>query len=115
VEFNKDVDFKTLRLVVREKIFHAEYAGMDDIWLIGKHRAYISLAELQAIVDDIMRLCPEKTQRRKTAIVVDQGLTEAIFKLLSKGIERLFPFECRVFNTLEEAEEWLGVAKSKVA
>jgi hypothetical protein len=52
---------------------------------------------------------------KKTAIVVEPGLTQAIMKLLADGLRNQLSIDCRTFNRLEDALEWIGPAQSKVA
>lgn len=115
VEFQEDFDFFTIEAIIRDETRLAEYAGMNDIWLIGKHRSLLTLDELETMATDFKCMCPQDASREKTAIVVEQGLTEAIVELWIKELAKKVPFEIRIFHTLEEAEDWLGVVESKVA
>jgi hypothetical protein len=60
-------------------------------------------------------MCPRNAKRQKTAIVIETGLTEAIVLLWIKESAHRVPFDCRVFYTLKEAEEWIGTSVSKMA
>lgn len=115
VTFEDDFTYSTIRTIIRHETLLPQYTRMDDVWLIGKHQALITLGDLETMVADFKCMCPRNASRKKTAIVVDQGLTEAIVLLWIKQSEARMPFTCRVFHTLQEAESWLGVAESKVA
>ena len=87
---------------------------MNDIWWVGRHRALVTLGDLETMVADLRERCPRDATRKKTAIVVDQGLTEAILKLWVKAAGNRIPFKLWVFHTLEEAEAWLCIPPLKV-
>ena len=115
VRFKANFTCNDLRIIIRHELLVPECAHMNDIWLIGKHHAQISMGELLSIIDDFKHLHPKHAEGKKTAIVVEQGLTEAIMQLLANGLKNQLPFECRLFHKLEEAEAWMGVAETKVA
>ena len=115
VDFQTDFDYNTIKMIIHHEMMIEEYPFTNDIWLVGKHRADIRLAELEAIVAQFHAECPKKTTRTKTAMVAEPGLTQAILELWINAVRRRMPFEMQVFNTLEEAEAWLGIAKVKVA
>jgi hypothetical protein len=109
VEFLDDFDILMIQTIIRHETMLREYADMDDIWLIGNHRADINLSDLETMAQDFQCRCSSDAKRKKTAIVVDEGLTEAILQLWVKEAESRVPFEIQIFHTLEEAEAWLGV------
>jgi hypothetical protein len=113
VKFEDNFGYEAIRAILHHQTRMPEYIRMHDIWLIGKHHSLISLGELLSIVDDFTCLCPTSVERKKIALVVDQGLTESIVQLLAQGVNRKHRFECRVINTLYEAEAWLGVAAAE--
>ena len=115
VELEDDFCFGTIRTIIHNVTSLSLYTSMDDIWLIGKHHASISLGDIEELVDDFRCLCSRSATRKKTAVVVDEGLTESMVQLWVEGVDKQLPFECSMFHTLAEAEEWLGVAASKVA
>jgi hypothetical protein len=115
VEFEDNFDCNAIRAALHHQTRMPEYARMHDIWLIKKHHSRVRLGELLSIVDDFTCLCPNNAEKKKIAIVVNQGATEATVRLLAKGVNRLLRFECSIFQTLEEAEASLGVAAAEVA
>jgi hypothetical protein len=115
VKFNEDFTCSTIRTIIRHETLLPQYTRMNDIWLIGKYHALVTLDHLESMAADFKCLCPRNASRKKTAIVVNEGLTEAIILLWVKQPESRIPFELRVFHTLAEAKEWLGIAESKVA
>ena len=114
VEFLENFDCNAVREIIRHETMLREYADTNDIWLIGKHRADINLNDLEIMVQAFRCRCPEDAKRKKSALVVDEGLTEAILQLWVKEAGTRVSFDIRIFHTLEEAEAWLGVG-SKAA
>jgi len=115
VELKDDFCFGTIRTIIHNVTSLPLYASMDDIWLIGKHHALISLGDIEELVADFRCQCSRSATRKKTAVVVDEGLTESIVQLWTEGVDKQLPFECSMFHTLAEAEAWLGMADSTVA
>ena len=115
VEFEDNFGYNAIRAVLEHQTQMPEYTRMHDIWMIGKHPSRIHLGELLSIVDDFTCHCPSNADRKKIAIVVNRGATEATIRLLARGVNRLLRFECEVFHSLKEAEEWLEVATAEVA
>lgn len=115
VKFEEDFDYYTIQTIIHHETMLAEYERMNDVWLIGKCHALITLDELESMATAFKCMCPRGATREKTAIVVEPGLTEAIVELWIKEVAKKVPFELRIFHTLEEAEEWLGAAGEKVA
>ena len=74
VKFEDDFDYNAIRAVIHHETLLAEYERMDDIWLIGKYHALISLGDLESMVSEFRCRCPKSATREKTAIVVDPGL-----------------------------------------
>jgi hypothetical protein len=100
----------TVKTIIHHVTSMPKYAEMNDLWLIGKHQALVSLGDIAPIVTDFKCLCPSNTTRQKTAVVVAPGHTEFVVRLWVTGVNKHLPFEARVFHELGEAEEWLGVA-----
>ena len=88
VEFEEDFNCHDLRMIFHQEILAKGCSCMDIILLVGRHHARISMGELLSVVDDFGRLCQACANKRKTAVVVDQGLTESIMKLMTDGIDR---------------------------
>ena len=115
VTFENDLDYSTIKQIIYGDLAMPEFCRINDIWIVGSHRAHIRLGEIQTIIDDFGHLCPRDAADKKIAIVSDLGLTAAILELLADGLDRKLPLSCRLFSTLEAAEEWIGVAASQVA
>jgi hypothetical protein len=115
VEFEGDFDLPMVQTIIHHVTLMPEYVRMNDIWFIGNHHSRISLCDLETLATEFRCMCPGKATREKTAIVVEQGLTEAILELWMGTARTRVPFEMKIFHTLQEAEAWLGVAESKVA
>ncbi len=115
VRFKEDLDFNTVQAVIHHLMLMKEYADTNDIWLIGKHRAHIRLGEIETMVREFQCHCPKDSSRTRTAIVVNQGLTYAIVELWVQGLRRRVSFDIRIFETLPEAQVWLGSGKAEVA
>jgi hypothetical protein len=116
VELKDDFCFGTIRTIIHNVTSLPLYTSMDDIWLIGKHHALISMGDIEELVADFRCVCSRSATRKKTAVVVDEGrATESIVQLWVEGVDKQLPFECSMFHTLAEAESWLGVAESNVA
>ena len=115
VEFEDNFGYNAIRAVLQHQTQMPEYNRLHDIWMIGKHHSRVRLGELLSIVDDFTCLCPSNADRKKIAIVVNRGATEATIRLLAKGVNRLLRFECCVFHSLNEAEEWLEVTVAEIA
>jgi hypothetical protein len=114
VEFEDDFNYHDLRMIFQQEILAKGCSCMDIILLVGRHHALIGMGELLSVVDDFGRLCQACANKRKTAVVVDQGLTESIMKLMADGIDQQHPIKSRVFHDLDEAKAWLEVTESKV-
>jgi hypothetical protein len=115
VRFEEDFGYNAIRAIIHHVTMMQEYSRMDDIWLIGKHHADIRLNELELMVREFHCHCPRDATRKKTAVVAEQGFTQAILELWVNGARKKVSFEMQIFQTLEEAEAWLGVTKSMVA
>ncbi len=115
VSFLGDFDYSILKQVIYSELVMPEFRRMNDIWVVGKHRAQIRLGEIQTIVDDFSHLCPPDTCNKKLAIVAEPGLTSAILELLADGLDKNLPLSCRIFSSIDEASEWVGVEANYVA
>ena len=115
VEFLDDFNFHMIQTIIRHVTLLKEYPDTNDIWLIGNYRADIRLGELEAMVREFQCGCPETATRSQTAVVVDEGLTHAIFELWIKGLRKRVAFDIQIFHSLADAEAWLGLEKSMVA
>lgn len=115
VFFRETLNYSSIKCLIHDELVMPEFSRMNDIWLIGKHRADLRLREIQALLDDICQLVPAGVRTGKIAIVVDPGLTSAILELLAAGLERRLSLSCRTFETFEAAEEWIGRSASQVA
>jgi hypothetical protein len=115
VKFIDDFDFPMIQTAIRHETAMREYADTNDIWLIGKYRAGINHDELDLMIKSFECCCPGNTQRTKTAIVVDAGLTGSIVELWVHGLKPRVDFEIEIFRTLGEAENWLGAKEALAA
>ena len=115
VEFQGDFNYPMIQTIIRHETMMKEYPDTNDIWLVGKHHADIRLGELETMVREFHCLCPTDATRTKTAVVVNEGLTGAIFELWVKGIQKRVAFDIRIFHTLDEAQSWMGVVVDQVA
>ncbi len=115
VQFNANFDYSTIKQVMYKEMTLPDFPRKNDLWLIGEHRADLRLGDIQKLVDDFSRLYPRNMGAKKTAIVVQAGLTAAILELLAKGMESRFPISCRIFASRKAAEEWLGASSRKIA
>lgn len=115
VKFDEDFDANAIRAIIHHVTLMKEYPSTDDIWMIGKYHAHIRLGELEAMVHDFHCHCPRDSTRTKTAIVAEQGLTQAILELWMNAVKKKVSFDLRIFHALEDAEAWLGVARTQVA
>ncbi len=114
VVFKGDFDFSTVKCIINDLLITPEFCCCHDIWMVGKHRAQVRLGEIQSIVENFSKLCPKNACNKKTAFVAEPGLTSAILELLASGLDRKLPLSCRIFETREAAEEWLGFKKSSL-
>jgi hypothetical protein len=108
VQLDDDFNYYALKTIMRHETMLPDYAVMNDIWLIGRHHALLTLADLETVALDLLRMYPAHATRRKTAIVVEPGVTEAIVLLWIKQAEQRLPFICRAFHTLTAAEVWIA-------
>jgi len=115
VEFLDSFDYSMIQSIIRHETMMKEYPYTNDIWLIGKHHANIRLGELETMVREFQCLCPTDATRTKTAVVVDEGLTGAIFELWVKGIHKRMAFDVKIFHSLDEAKDWLEIDVAEVA
>lgn len=110
VQFKADFDYSTLKQLLYNELTLPEFSRLNDMWLIGKYRAHLRLGDVQSIVDDFGRLCPDEACQKKMAIVVKPGLTSAILQLMADSLDRRLPFACRVFDSQAVAEDWIGMS-----
>lgn len=115
VRFEDDFDYPMVQAIISHETMMREYADTNDIWLVGGHHSHITIDDLDTMATEFRCMCPRDATRTKTAIVVDESLTGSIIELWVGMVRARIPFEIEIFHTLEEAEEWLGVARSKVA
>lgn len=115
VTFEGDLDYSTIKQIIYGELAMPEFCELNDIWILGENRAHIRLGEIQTVIDDFSNFCPPEACDKKMAIVAQAGLTAAILELLADGLNKKLPFSCRMFRTLEAAEEWIGFATSQVA
>jgi hypothetical protein len=115
VELLGDFDYPLIRTIIRHETMLKEYQHTNDIWLIEAHQADIRLGELETMVEEFKGQCPDEVTRSKTAIVVHEGLTCAIIEIWVNGLRKHVSFDIRIFHTREDAEEWMGIAKPKLA
>lgn len=115
VELEADFDYSTIKQITYNETMMSEVERLNDIWLIGKHRAHLRLGDIQLLVDDFKRLYTRTNDTKKIAMVVQQGLTEAIIQLLASGIHRCTSVSCCVFHTVDEARQWIQAKNSQVA
>ncbi len=115
VRFNEDFAFSTVQVVIHHLMRMKEYPDTNDIWLLGSQRALIRLGEIETMVNEFQCHCPRDATRTKTAIVVDRGLTRSIIELWVKALLVRVPFDIRIFESLDDAKTWLGVAEELVA
>jgi len=109
VEFVDDIDFFIIQTAIHQETMLREYAGTNDIWLIGHYRVAIRLDDLERLATEFQCRCPRNATRTKTAIVVNEGLTGAIIELWVKGVRTKVPFAIEIFRTLHDAKCWLGI------
>ena len=115
VEFEANFNYTVIQTVIHHLTAMKEYPHMDDIWLVGSHHADIRLGEVETMVRDFQCHCPRDATRTKTAVVCEQGLTQAVIELWMDAAKKRVAFDMQMFRTLEDAEAWLGVAKEQVA
>ena len=115
VEFKGDFDYPMIQTIIRHETMMKEYPDTNDIWLIGDFRSDIRLGELEAMVKEFNCHCPHDATRTKTAIVATQGLTQAILELWVKAIKKRVAFDICIFETLEDACEWMDIEYTMVA
>ncbi|MBT8041934.1 MAG: hypothetical protein KJN98_02075 [Pontiella sp.] len=116
VEFKDNFDCNAIRAIIHHVTMLKEYPHMDDIWLFGSHHADIRLGDIEILVNDFSCRCRrDMTRHKKTAFVAELGLTRSIIELWMGASKKRLPFDLQIFNTLEEAQDWLGIAKEKVA
>jgi len=115
VEFKADFDYGTINSILSNETLVDEFRRLHTIWIIGRHQAELRLGDIQTLVDDFGRIHADRPCRKKMAIVVEQGLTEAKMRLMASGIERLKAITSRVFHTSDEARQWLLAGNSQMA
>lgn len=114
VRFESNFNCSIIKLIVHHETQFPDYYRTNDIWLIGEHRSLISISDIDSIVFDFKCRCPKNAFRRKTAVVVAPGLTEAVVGILIDEISRKIPFEIRIFNAIEDAYIWFESAEAEV-
>jgi len=71
----------------------------------------ITINDIEPMASAFNCMYPKGTSRQKTAVVVDQGLTEAIVLLWIRTLRKKVPFDLEVFHTIEKAKHWLGISE----
>lgn len=115
VQLHNDFNYPLIETIIRHETALEDYHHKNDIWLIGEHHADIRLSELEKMVKQFEHHCPAEAKRRKTAVVIQPGLTHAIFELWAKALKKRVTFEIEMFQTLEEAKQWIDIPEEKVA
>ncbi|MEN7972561.1 MAG: hypothetical protein ABFR47_01870 [Verrucomicrobiota bacterium] len=115
VNFLESFDYDAIREVIHHVTMLKEYPHTNDIWLIGKHQANLRLHELESMVKEFQCRCPRDATRTKTAIVAEWGTTRSILEIWANALRKRISFELKIFQSLEKAEEWMGIAETKVA
>jgi len=115
VRFEDDFNYPLIQTIMRHETMMHQYPHTNDIWHVGGHRANIRLGELESMVREFQCMCPTDATRTQTAVVVDEGLTGSILELFVSGLQKRVAFEIRTFQTLEDAQAWMGLTKQQVA
>jgi hypothetical protein len=115
VKFIDDIDFPMILAAIHHETMLGDYAATNDIWLIGKYRVAIHLGEIEMLADEFQCRCPRDATRKKTAVVVDEGLTGSIIELWVSSVRKKVPFEIGIFHTLDEAKSWLEMHEASLA
>lgn len=115
IEFQDNFNYTTMKAIIHHVTMLKEYPHTNDIWLIGKHHADIRLGEVETMVKEFHCRCPQRVTRTKTAVVVEQRFTQTILELWINAIQKKVDFDLCIFQSLEDAESWLGLAEAKVA
>ena len=115
VKFIDDIEFATILAAIHHETMLGDYAGTNDIWLIGKSRVAIQLGEIDMLASEFQCRCPRDASRTKTAVVVDAGLTGSIVELWVNSIQKIVPFEIGIFRTVDEAKSWLDIHEASLA
>mgnify|MGYP001818143932 CR=1 FL=1 len=115
VRFKQNFNALLIQSIIHHLTRLNEYPHTNDIWLIGDFRSDIRLGELEAMVKEFNCHCPHDATRTKTAIVATQGLTQAILELWVKAIKKRVAFDICIFETLEDACEWMDIEYTMVA
>ena len=115
VTFEDDFDYCFIQTVIYHLTGMKEYPDTNDIWFIGSHHADIRMEELEMMAKEFKCRCPKDAKRTKTAIVAQQGLTQAILDLWANALNKRVAFDIRIFSELEEAQEWMDIERSMVA
>lgn len=110
VQFRGDFDYSTIKQIIYNELMVPNFCQLNGFWLVGKHRANLRLGDVQNIVEDYCKCCSQcNSCTRKMAIVAEPGLTSAILELIAKGLNRKRALSCRVFESREAAEKWVGI------
>jgi hypothetical protein len=64
VAIREDFGYSAIKAILHHETGLPEYAGMDDIWLIGPHHALVSLGDLETVVADFKSMCPGHATRQ---------------------------------------------------
>lgn len=114
IGFNGDFDCGTIHAIIHHETAMPQYRSTNDLWVIGGHHARIRLGEIDTMVREFHRRCTRDGDRTRTAIVVDEGFTHSIIELWVSAVLKKVPFEMRIFNDVEGAEEWLSESREQV-
>jgi hypothetical protein len=92
--------------VIRELRLMDPRKEKSDLWMISPD-SIVPVAAFTTIAESIARLCPADIVGKRTAVVVQSRFQKAMLDIYRSEAEFL-PFEVGVFDSREQAVEWLG-------
>ena len=106
VNIQNNFDSQQAISAIKELFSRDDYSDRNDIWNIGAKIVNLSFQELEVIAKTISYIYPSNATRSKTAFVVTSLFPTAMASEFIKFAKTL-PYELRIFDNLEEAEQWL--------
>ena len=103
---HKEVDFGEIWEGIEKVRDLPESSEKNDIWVFHETRINLDYVDLHNLKEFAKEIYPIKVIKSKTAIVVESDIQSAIALLFSQISENL-PFEIKVFNDFQVAEDWI--------
>lgn len=107
ITFDSGIDRAGLLAAIAAVMARSDYPHCNDVWVLGDAAIFISHDDFAAINRAIANAYPDGATRTRAALVTSAGLNTVIADMWCQQADRL-PFQVKVFDTIEAAEDWVS-------